>query len=76
MDILIKPMAYVSNQIKKRKDDNWKNKDIPASSITGLDKFSHLEVVFYFNKVSSSEINSWIRHPRNNSDYPKAGIFS
>ena len=76
MDILIKPMVYVSNQIKKRKDDNWKNKDIPASSITGLDKFSHLEVVFYFNKVSSSEINSWIRHPRNNSDYPKAGIFS
>ena len=84
MDILIKPIAYVSNQIKKRKDDNWKNvvstikliKDIPISSIAGLDKFSHLEVVFYFNKVRSSEIYFGIRHPRNNTNFPKVGIFS
>lgn len=84
MDILIKPIAYVSNQTKKRKDDNWKNvvstikliKDIPISSIAGLDKFSHLEVIFYFNKVRSLENNSWIRHPRNNTNYPEVGIFS
>ncbi|MBL7128880.1 MAG: SAM-dependent methyltransferase [Ignavibacteria bacterium] len=84
MDILIKPIAYVSNQIKKRKDDNWKNvvsiiklnKDIPTSSISGLEKFSHLEVVFYFNKVRNSDINFGLRHPRNNTNYPKTGIFS
>ena len=84
MDILIKPIAYVSNQIKKRKDDNWKNvisiiklnKDIPISSIAGLDKFSHLEVVFYFNKVSGSEINFGVKHPRDNTNYPRVGIFS
>ena len=84
MDILIKPIAYVSNQIKKRKDDNWKNvvstikliKDIPLSSIAGLDKFSHLEVVFYFNKVRGSEIYFGLRHPRNNTNFPKVGIFS
>jgi len=84
MEILIKPIAYVSNRIKKRKDDNWKDvisiikliKEIPISSIAGLDKFSHLEVVFYFNKVRGSEINFGIRHPRNNTNYPKVGIFS
>ena len=84
MDILIKPIAYVSNQIRKRKDDDWKNvvsiiklnKNIPTSSISGLEKFSHLEVVFYFNKVSSSKINFGARHPRNNTNFPKAGMFS
>lgn len=84
MDILIKPIAYVSKRIKRRKDDNWKNvisiiklnKEILISSLTGIDKFSHLEVVFYFNKVKGSEINFGIRHPRNNTDYPKVGIFS
>ena len=84
MDILIKPIAYVSNRIKKRKNDNWKNivsiiklnKEIPISSITGLDKFSHLEVIFYFNNIRNTEISFVKRHPRNNSIFPKVGIFS
>lgn len=37
--------------------------------------FLHIEVVFYFHKVTDEQIQYVARHPRNNHDYPKVGIF-
>lgn len=84
MKITVEPIAYVSNSIKKRRDDNWNdvvsviklNDNVPTSSISSLEDFSHIEVIFYFNKIIESEINYGTRHPRNNTNYPKVGIFA
>jgi tRNA-Thr(GGU) m(6)t(6)A37 methyltransferase TsaA len=84
MDILVKPIGYVKNQVKERKDDNWKKvistiilyEYIPISSILGIEQFSHLEVVFNFNEIMDSEIIRGAHHPRSDSTYPKIGIFS
>ena len=84
MNIAIEPIAYVSNRIKERRDDNWKNiisviklnDNVPTSAIAGLEDFSHLEVIFYFNRIEKSEIHFGTRHPRNNNNYPKVGIFA
>lgn len=45
-------------------------------SIQGIEDFSHIEVIFYFHKVKDEQIQYSARHPRNNKEYPKIGIFA
>ncbi len=45
-------------------------------ALTGLDSFSHLEVIFHFDLVSDSEIDTGARHPRGREDWPLVGIFA
>jgi tRNA (adenine37-N6)-methyltransferase len=44
--------------------------------LTGINEFSHLEIIFYFDKVSDDKIQYEARHPRNNKAYTKVGIFA
>ena len=44
--------------------------------LAGLEAFSHLEIVFCFDRVDESKINLGSRHPRGNQDWPKVGIFA
>lgn len=84
MQYNIKPIAAVSNSRKIIEDDNWGEvistieltKDMHESSLKGIDDFSHLEIIFYFDKVSEEKIQYEARHPRNNKDYPEVGIFA
>ncbi|KOP72550.1 transcriptional regulator [Lysinibacillus sp. FJAT-14745] len=80
----IKPIAVVSNSRTMIEDDNWGSvistieltKDMHESSLKGIDDFSHLEIIFYFDKVADEKIQYEARHPRNNTDYPEVGIFA
>ena len=80
----IKPIAIVSNSRKMIEDDNWGGvistieltKDMHESSLKGINDFSHLEIIFYFDKVTDEKIQYEARHPRNNKDYPEVGIFA
>ena len=47
-----------------------------AESVEGLDKFSHIEVVFHFNRVPDDKVQYGARHPRGNTNWPKLGIFA
>ncbi len=44
--------------------------------MTGLDEFSHLEVVFLFHLVAEGAVELEARRPRNNPDWPAVGVFS
>ena len=46
------------------------------SSLEGINEFSHLEIIFYFDKVADNKIQYEARHPRNYQEYPKVGIFA
>lgn len=45
-------------------------------ALTGLDAFSHAEVVFLFDRVSPEKIELGARHPRGREDWPLIGIFA
>jgi tRNA-Thr(GGU) m(6)t(6)A37 methyltransferase TsaA len=49
---------------------------IPSDSLAGIDEFSHLEIVYVFDRVDPSRIVTGARHPRNNLEWPLAGIFA
>jgi len=78
------PVAFVINNRNDIGDDNWGNviseivlsDMIQPESLTGIEDFSHLEIIFYFHKADRSKINLSSTHPRNNIEFPKVGIFA
>ncbi|MFF3923169.1 tRNA (N6-threonylcarbamoyladenosine(37)-N6)-methyltransferase TrmO [Paenibacillus lactis] len=84
MEFIIKPIAYVRNSRTEIEDDQWGSivseielvDDLNGSSLDGIGDFSHLEIIFYFDKVADDKIQYEARHPRNNKEFPMVGIFA
>ena len=84
MQISIVPIGKVNNNRKAIEDDNWGSvistielaENMSESSLKGINEFSHLEIIFYFDKVADNKIQYEARHPRNNQEYPEVGIFA
>ena len=47
-----------------------------AHALAGLDEFSHVEVLFVFDRADPAAMESGARHPRGRSDWPEVGIFA
>jgi tRNA-Thr(GGU) m(6)t(6)A37 methyltransferase TsaA len=45
-------------------------------SLLGLSDFSHVEIVFIFDRMLESEIEYGARHPRGRTDWPMVGILA
>jgi tRNA-Thr(GGU) m(6)t(6)A37 methyltransferase TsaA len=45
-------------------------------SLAGLEEFSHVEVVFLFDRVDPATVCLHSRHPRGNPDWPEVGILA
>lgn len=85
MDIVLKPLGFVRNERKKVVDDYWGDLvskiEFDASileddALAGIDAFSHVEIIFYMDKVNPKKIVTGARHPRNNPSLPKFGILA
>ncbi|WP_298093394.1 SAM-dependent methyltransferase [uncultured Sphingomonas sp.] len=85
MEYVIEPIGYVRSERPDPRDDQWG--DIRATimldvarfgpdAMLGLDAFSHVEVLFLFDRVQVSAVETGARHPRNRSDWPITGIFA
>ncbi len=80
----LSPIATVKNVRQEIEDDNWGNVTSvieldPAfgeEALFQIESFSHVEIFFVFHFVEDSKIETGARHPRNNKDWPKAGIFA
>lgn len=65
-------------------DDDWATVEadivlddrFPPDATAGLSSFSHLEVIFHFDRVDVDRIHTGARHPRNRPDWPAVGIFA
>jgi len=47
-----------------------------ADSLAGLSEFSHVEVVYLFDRVDLAEVCTGTRRPRGNPAWPEVGIFA
>ncbi|MFI9047131.1 SAM-dependent methyltransferase [Streptomyces sp. NPDC053427] len=83
--VLSRPVAQVRGGREDVFDDAWNGVEavirLDAAQFTeealyGLDAFSHLEVVFHFDRVPVEKIETGARHPRGNKDWPLIGIFA
>jgi tRNA-Thr(GGU) m(6)t(6)A37 methyltransferase TsaA len=80
----VTPVAYVRGGRTAPTDDDWDaercvlelDPRFGPTSLAGLDAFSHLEVVYVFDRVVESQIAYEARHPRERTDWPRVGIFA
>ncbi|MEV7597005.1 SAM-dependent methyltransferase [Kitasatospora sp. NPDC089797] len=84
-DVTVRPVAEVVGGREDVRDDRWGSVgsvirldagQFTAEALYGLAEFSHLEVVYHFDRVPESKIETGARHPRGNTDWPLVGIFA
>lgn len=82
--IQVEPIGYVRSPRKAVEDDDWGEvesaielvAEFDPESLLGLETFSHVEVIFFFDQVPEGKIERTARHPRNNPDWPRVGVFA
>lgn len=82
MEIKLTPIATVKNSRATPIDDNWEEivaeielaDHIPTEALENISDFSHLEIIYYFDKVKPEDI-VYSGRPRGNPNYPLVGIF-
>jgi tRNA-Thr(GGU) m(6)t(6)A37 methyltransferase TsaA len=83
--VTVTPIGVVRSSRSGIEDDGWdavvSSIELDASQFTpdalaGLDQFSHVEVLFLFDRVAESKIETGARRPRNNAQWPRVGIFA
>jgi tRNA (adenine37-N6)-methyltransferase len=81
----VSPIGWVRSSRDEAIDDDWESvhatitldpDQFTAASLAGLEEFSHVEVVFLFDRVDDGEVQTGVRHPRGNPDWPQVGIFA
>ena len=74
----------VKNTRKEILDDNWAGiiseieltAGMPVETLDGIEGFSHLELIYIFDRVNETDVVLKSAHPRENPDWPKVGIFA
>jgi tRNA-Thr(GGU) m(6)t(6)A37 methyltransferase TsaA len=83
--IMMVPIGIVRSTRKEAADDNWDaekarieldSSQFSEVAMRGLSDFSHVEIIFYMDRVEGSKIEKAARHPRNNTNWPEVGIFA
>jgi tRNA (adenine37-N6)-methyltransferase len=84
-EITMQPIGIVRSARAEPIDDHWgavearielDRKLFGAEATAGLSDFSHIEVVYHFDRVPDDEIQTGARHPRGRADWPKVGILA
>jgi len=82
MEIKLTSIATVKNSRTAPIDDNWEEiiaeielaDHIPTEVFESISDFSHLEIIYFFDKVKNNYI-VYSGRPRGNPNYPLVGIF-
>ena len=82
--ITLNPIGFAFNKRHEIEDDYWGeivtkiilDSSLPEESLSGINSFSHLEIIFYFHMVEKNKIVMGARYPRNDKTLPKVGIFA
>jgi tRNA (Thr-GGU) A37 N-methylase len=83
--VALEPIGHVVGGRDEPVDDDWgperaiirvRGDRFTTDALLGLDGFSHLEVIFVFDRVTPERIEYGARRPRNNPDWPLVGVFA
>jgi tRNA (adenine37-N6)-methyltransferase len=80
----VSAIATVKNARREVEDDHWGevvsilelDPAFHEEALSQIETFSHVEVFFLFHLVKDENIVRDARHPRNNRDLPRVGIFA
>ena len=81
----VRPVGWVHSPRSGRADDDWgevtstirlDSERFGPDALDGLDDFSHVEVIFLFDRFDEANVSVGSRHPRGNEAWPRVGIFA
>ena len=84
-ELAVRPIGRVVGGRIEAVDDRWDSvtarieldPDVLGPDATdGLADFSHIEVIFCFDRVDPADICRGARHPRGRADWPSVGILA
>jgi len=83
MLVQLQPIGVVHCTRSDVRDDDWDREQAVVEldarfgpeALAGLDTFSHVELLFYMDRVDPTKIHT-ARHPRDNHEWPCVGIFA
>lgn len=79
------PIGHVRGGRSVVEDDRWgavscrielDPAQLEPDATLGLDGFSHVEIVYVFDRVDPSQVCTGARHPRGREDWPRVGILA
>ena len=79
------PLGVVRSPRTEVVDDDWGDvvatlvldpAVLDADATARLEDFSHVEVVYLFDRVDPASVQTGARHPRGNPDWPRVGILA
>jgi tRNA-Thr(GGU) m(6)t(6)A37 methyltransferase TsaA len=83
MDFTVTPVGYVRGGRTAVEDDEWGSvtarielEGFDPDAFLAIDGFSHVEVLFGFDRVDPDAVCRGARHPRGRDDWPLVGIFA
>jgi tRNA (Thr-GGU) A37 N-methylase len=84
MDYALHAVGHVQAMRTEAVDDDWGGTEscialAPAfgpAALQGLADFSHVEILYLFDRVDPAVCVHGARHPRNNPAWPEVGIFA
>jgi tRNA-Thr(GGU) m(6)t(6)A37 methyltransferase TsaA len=84
MKLEVEAIGWVEAARAEAEDDFWGGSEscivladrFPEDALQGIEDFSHVEVLFLFDRVAPEKVVSGARHPRSNHDWPAVGIFA
>jgi tRNA (Thr-GGU) A37 N-methylase len=84
-DYLMRPIGTVHGGRTELTDDDWaavtsrielEADQLEESATAGLEGFSHVDVIYVFDRVDPSRVCTGERHPRGRTDWPSVGILA
>ncbi len=80
----VTPIARVRSSRRDIVDDDWDAERVTIEllppfgpdAVRGLDAFSHIDVIYLFDRVDPARVHTGARHPRGNTDCPDVGVFA
>lgn len=83
--LVMRPIGTVGRGRSEPIDDDWATvmsridldpDELEESATVGLEAFSHVDVVYVFDRVDPSRVCTGARHPRGRTDWPSVGILA
>ncbi|MFG3437038.1 SAM-dependent methyltransferase [Nonomuraea sp. NPDC047897] len=83
-DVRLRPVAHVIGGRPEMYEDHWYgtravirlDDRFEPSALQGLPEFSHVEIVFRFDRIDERDVRVQPRPPRGNPDGPPVGVFA
>lgn len=85
MQFAFQPIGHVRCSRIEPQDDRWDREsclieldphELSPDATLGLGSFSHIEIIYLFDRVDEAKVCRGARHPRGRKDWPLTGILA